>query len=258
MNKGKAENALISKDEFHALVIDRDSLRKALDDRHADDLKAWKAIMRATGKERGIPDNKEVVAWHVAEMERLESGLAEQGKNACVLFDENASLRAKLDEIEHALTECGMPAQLGNPPEPWSARDRILGAYADYLNRHNEACKIDMENWSIRAKLDRAKEDFEEIKRLMSAEFKNEDVDAINHIDRARIIADRFIIDFSDISADAPAQQTQTSDEAVWRAARVAFLEVNSIMEGCDDKWESERRVRGQRWFDIARAVAKQ
>jgi hypothetical protein len=54
------------------LVVDRDSLRKALDDRHADDLKAWKSIMRATGKECGIPPNKEVVAFYVAEVERLE------------------------------------------------------------------------------------------------------------------------------------------------------------------------------------------
>ena len=226
MNKGKAENALISKDEFHALVIDRDSLRKALDDRHADDLKAWKAIMRATGKERGLPDNKEVVAWHVAEVERLESGLAEQGKNACVLFDENASLRAKLDEIEHALTECGMPAQLGNPPEPWPARDRILGAYADYLKRHNEACKIDMENWSIRTKLDRAKEALEKIS-TRSLGTDGSEVPKSHKNDYLLSCAEHIArVAVAELFADAPAQQTQISDEV-----REAMVEAEKALE---------------------------
>ena len=63
-------------DEITKLRTDRDSLRKALDDRWAADLKAWKAIMRATGKERGLPDNKEVIAYLVAEMDRLENELS--------------------------------------------------------------------------------------------------------------------------------------------------------------------------------------
>jgi hypothetical protein len=80
-----------------------DTLQKALDDRHAADKKAWSAIMRATGKERGIPPNKEVVAFYVAEVERLEGELSEMSALAdarCTekefVEDENADLRAKL------------------------------------------------------------------------------------------------------------------------------------------------------------------
>lgn len=45
------------------------------------------------------------------------------------------------------------------------------------------------------------------------------------------------------------------SEKAIWNAARVTYLNVNSIMEGCDDKWDAELRVRGQRWFDIAKST---
>jgi hypothetical protein len=125
---GKVQSAL------ERLVADRDrlqgrvaTLQEALDDRHADDLKAWSAIMRATGKERGIPDNKEVVAWHVAEMERLEKerkrweAVAESAwksldaefnrgirqvplvKQLLDVKSERDSLRAKLDRAKEAL-----------------------------------------------------------------------------------------------------------------------------------------------------------
>jgi ribosomal protein L40E len=98
---------------------DRDSLRKALDDRHAADKKAWSAIMRATGKERGLPDNKEVVAYLVAEVERLEERVAELEQVSAEVCDkcgwamkfpgencrncERDSLRAKLDRAKEAL-----------------------------------------------------------------------------------------------------------------------------------------------------------
>jgi hypothetical protein len=89
---------------------ERNSLRKALDDRHADDVKAWKAIMRATGKERGLPDNKEVVAFYVAEVERLEKALQDAQDTimgheiAGAIFEKyRDSLRAKLDRAKEAL-----------------------------------------------------------------------------------------------------------------------------------------------------------
>jgi hypothetical protein len=45
------------------------------------------------------------------------------------------------------------------------------------------------------------------------------------------------------------------SEKAIWDAARVIYLNVNSIMEACDAKWDAERRARGQRWFDIAKSA---
>lgn len=87
------------------LVVDRDALRKALDDRHAADKKAWSAIMRATGKERGIPPNKEVVAYLVAEVERLEKRVKylEGCKGWANIAADRDSLRAKLERTKEAL-----------------------------------------------------------------------------------------------------------------------------------------------------------
>jgi predicted nuclease with TOPRIM domain len=94
-------------DALGRIIADRDSLRKALDDRHAADKKAWSAIMRATGKERGLPDNKEVIAFYVADNERLEKERDEFAKQFCDLRcsrddyrSERDSLRAKLEKVE--------------------------------------------------------------------------------------------------------------------------------------------------------------
>jgi hypothetical protein len=98
---------------------DRDSLRKALDDRWAADLKAAKAIFAETGRTSGFPSVKGVVSWHVAEVERLEKemDIATERKRLSIalteqLLTERASLRAKLDRAKEALTkvsECDVP-----------------------------------------------------------------------------------------------------------------------------------------------------
>lgn len=137
-------------DLIDEIKTDRDALRKALDDRHAADKKAWSAIMRATGKERGLPDNKEVVAFYVAEVERLENerDIASERKR---LLDESIaltkqlladrdSLRAKLDEAI---------AQLRSKDPNFTP---IFDSYSASCERwHDEA-------YAARAKLDRAKE----------------------------------------------------------------------------------------------------
>jgi hypothetical protein len=144
------------------LVADRDrlqgrvgTLQKALDDRHAADVKAWKPIMNAAGRERGLPSNTEVVAFYVAEVERLEKELA------------------------------AMSLQ-------WDAA----------LNGENFMLK---QRDSLRAKLERAKEiirpfsdernDGDHLWNATGSDFK-----------RARAF-------YLELSADAPAQQTQISDE---------------------------------------------
>ena len=124
------------------LVADRDSLRKALDDRFAADQRAAKAIFAETGRTHGFPSNKEVVAFYVAEVERLEKVLA--GINV----HRNALLR---------------------------------------------------ENDSLRAKLVRAKEVFEDIEEQNA-----------NNCNETRLAVRNFL---SELSAGAPAQQTQISDE---------------------------------------------
>lgn len=54
------------------LEAERDSLRKALDDRWEADKKVAKAIFAETGRTHGFPSNTEVVAYYMAEVERLE------------------------------------------------------------------------------------------------------------------------------------------------------------------------------------------
>lgn len=44
-------------------------------------------------------------------------------------------------------------------------------------------------------------------------------------------------------------------EDALDAGAKTIFLETNYIMENCDERWRSERLVRGQRWLDIARAA---
>jgi hypothetical protein len=96
--KSQANEIEIADATIDRLKTDHDSLRKALDDRHAADKKAWSAIMRATGKERGLPDNKEVIAFYVAEVERLEARVKylEGCKGWANITAERDSLRAKL------------------------------------------------------------------------------------------------------------------------------------------------------------------
>jgi chromosome segregation ATPase len=57
---------------LESLVAERNSLRKALDDRYEADKKAAKAIFAATGRKWGFPPNKEVVAFLIAENDRLK------------------------------------------------------------------------------------------------------------------------------------------------------------------------------------------
>ncbi len=108
------ENEIINR-----LLAERDrlqgrvaTLQKALDDRHAADVKAWKPIMNAAGRERGLPSNTEVVAWHVAEVERLEKELAFVSREGNRLANDlrnvkadRDSLRAKLERAKGTL-EC--------------------------------------------------------------------------------------------------------------------------------------------------------
>jgi hypothetical protein len=58
--------------KYEALLIDRDALRNALGDRWRADLKAAANIFAETGRTAHFPSVKEVVAWYVAEVERLE------------------------------------------------------------------------------------------------------------------------------------------------------------------------------------------
>jgi hypothetical protein len=83
------------------------TLQQALDDRHAADLKAWKAIMQAVGRTQGLPTNKEVVAYYVAEVERLEKERDEFAAQFCELRcsrddyrSDRDSLRAKLERAK--------------------------------------------------------------------------------------------------------------------------------------------------------------
>jgi myosin heavy subunit len=94
--------------QIEEIQRDRDSLRKALDDRHDADKRAWKAIMRAAGRERGVPSNKEVVAYYIAENERLEARIAELERvNATYakrLCDQNDILN-ELRPVRESLTD---------------------------------------------------------------------------------------------------------------------------------------------------------
>lgn len=147
------------------------ALRKALYDRHAADKKAWSAIMRATGKERGLPDNKEVVAFYVAEVERLEKELATA----------NQALAERWNEIAF----------------------RNMQVCVEATERSRD---------SLRAKLERAKEALKEAidEYEDNSHYKSEFLQE-KHGDVAEIARLRAI--YAELSADAPAQQTQISDE---------------------------------------------
>lgn len=109
--------ALSCADALEAQAAERDSLRKALDDRWAADLKAAKAIFAESSRTHGFPSVREVVGWYVAEVERLENALKqaeddnafnfeaaqkECGQRLAVEADRD-SLRAKLDRAKEAL-----------------------------------------------------------------------------------------------------------------------------------------------------------
>lgn len=95
---------------FERIISDRDSLRKALDDRWTADLKAAKDIFAETGRTSGFPSVKEVLAHYIAEVERLEKERDEAKKiehqtfmDAASINVENDFLRAKLERAKEAL-----------------------------------------------------------------------------------------------------------------------------------------------------------
>lgn len=98
----------VASEKLVPVESDRSSLRKALDDRYEADKKAAKAIFQATGRKWGFPDNKEVVAYYVAENERLEKALSystdcfnECAANEDTLRAENRTLREALERIKN-------------------------------------------------------------------------------------------------------------------------------------------------------------
>lgn len=114
--------AIDARAALERLIVDRDSLRKALDDRYAADIKAAKAIFAETGRTRGLPPNAEVVAWHVAEVERLEKELQDAQDTimgheiAGAMFEKDRdSLRAKLERAKEALEPFSLEAHTYDP-----------------------------------------------------------------------------------------------------------------------------------------------
>jgi hypothetical protein len=93
-DKGRREARPEATAALDRLAADRDSLRKALDDRWAADLRAAKAIFAQTGRTSGFPSVREVVAFYVAEVERLEKDRDEWKTQAHILRD-----RCQLVEI---------------------------------------------------------------------------------------------------------------------------------------------------------------
>jgi hypothetical protein len=123
----------VASEKLVSVETERDSLRKALDDRFAADLKAAKAIFAETGRTSGFPSVREVVAFYVAEVERLEK--VAENDSACIaalthgLNERNAerdSLRAILSKLsadapaQQSATGGGKPRDMepGNYWEP--------------------------------------------------------------------------------------------------------------------------------------------
>lgn len=156
------------------LVADRDSLRKALDDRHEADRKAWRAIMRAAGRE----------------VERLGT--------------ENASLRTIVSKCADAL---GNGAAISH-----DCSIAFMGELPSEIGLHVASLTEDRDTWkeqsdSLRAKLERVKEALlfyadpfgvkdEHGEEVSVPDFYSE----MEFGDRARAI-------LSELSADTPAQQ---------------------------------------------------
>jgi hypothetical protein len=186
-------------DEICRLRAERDllqgrvgALQKALDDRYAEDKKAVKAIFRATGRTRGVPPNVEIVAFYVAEVERLRT--------------ENAALRTIISKCADAL---GNGAAISH-----DCSIAFMGELPSEIGLHVASLTDDRDTWkersdSLRAKLERAKEVLEwygenaRLCRLIhSGGDKGRNALSDDGGNRARAV-------LSDLSADAPAQQTQ-------------------------------------------------
>jgi DNA repair exonuclease SbcCD ATPase subunit len=120
------DDAVDAAGALERLATERDSLQgrvgtlqKALDDHFAADKKAAKAIFTATGRKWGFPDTVEIVAFYVAEVERLEK----ERDQALARYDgvilekrdlqreyvtsanDRDSLRANLDRAKEALEQ---------------------------------------------------------------------------------------------------------------------------------------------------------
>jgi hypothetical protein len=152
---------------------ERDSLRKALDDRWAADLKAAKEIFAETGRTSGFPSVKDVVGFYVAEVERLGTQVraleryAIEGHDAAKqAIDAADSLRAKLERAKVALQP--FKAFLDANEQVWADDDTTAVSTGEGRTH---------ESWLT-----------------------------FGHIRRVRAV-------LSELSADAPAQQTQIGDE---------------------------------------------
>jgi hypothetical protein len=145
-------------DRVANIVVDRDrlqgrvaTLQKALDDHFSADKRAAKAIFTATGRKWGFPDTVEIVAFYVAEVERLEKDLQElrlqSAFNALVQINEpnvelakkflavkadRDSLRAKLDRAKEALRDAATALEDSYPNEELN--------YSNYT--HDDVCRI--------------------------------------------------------------------------------------------------------------------
>jgi DNA repair ATPase RecN len=179
--KSQANEIEIADATIDRLKTDRDSLRKALDDRHAADKKAWSAIMRAAGRERGLPDNKEVIAYYVAEVERLEK----ERDDRPWIEKQQSDIMRKMD-IE------------------------LFGWKCTANEQTNQRILAEADRDSLRAKLDRAKEalaPFAEAEKTMMRSLGKTADDHLYGVYAFDLRRAAAIL--SELSADAPAQQKQ-------------------------------------------------
>lgn len=246
-------------EEIEQLRAERDSLRKNLDDRFAADKRAAKAIFAATGRKWAFPDNKEVVAYYVAEVERLEkeSGgwkqLYETEKESAEAVDlDNITLRAKIERAKEALnkyTAARLRNALGEP-----AGWRISGK--DSVNEAEIFARTVLFELSADAPAQQTQRDVitrdKDIILQALAEYDawmlDDDYDATTALHKImKRMRDRALVE--------TAQQTQISGEAVEAGAKAAFCTMKSIMHDHDDHWKAERQLRGSVWIDVARAA---
>jgi hypothetical protein len=134
------------------LEKERDSLRKALDDRFAADQRAAKAIFAETGRTEGFPSVREVVSYYIAENERLEKDRDKYKtmvmshdliKQSVDLHDENDSLRANLERAKVALNNILSADTIKNVcgwyPEMEAARSVLAELSADAPARQTQS-----------------------------------------------------------------------------------------------------------------------